>query len=664
MKRAGALILGLFILSFLVVPVKGAQILYVSFDGLRFTTLLDEEKEVATIGSSTVGWVSTSFSATLSIAPRYVNGFLVEGKFVLDDDGDTVAGEGAVANIRVKINGEVVGSGDSKLVIEGRTVSFRYMIPVYNFSGSSLTISVEAYRSGTYAGGALHVYLSRIVVATSTEDIPLRTSVEKYIPPGAADTERGLFLNHTEVLLDSEEMGSGTLSFWLKWDGKDVTILKNGSTTVVGINSEKLLFVNTTSDVYTFPSTLPLGVYVPIYVGWSSSGEGYIIVNSTKLLINWRGVLAFDRLGDIEDESMTIIDEIKIWDTYIPPDQVVYESQKKGYILLWRGKAITITPEAGTDLGILNVAFLDENITTINSTTLSAGSKLAVVPNETALVVISRSGVSRRYWLGNYTEIAFPAENVQLVSSTISIRPTVWQYLTLKTPDGRVATRVKLDSTQTASVMAVLGSDYIISLENGNTTKSMLYTITGDISLWVENDTAKYQGKYFTTQLDDKNKLLIITYYDQSAETKELHISIRAYDANNNLKYEIDDIAVEGPVAYYRLALPVSADVMLYKVIVNADGHIYERTVFGEAGGGSVLPSNIVPSGLVIFGAGVIGALMFVAINAYLMPFGALIALSAVKFLGWANVSPYVIGMLGVFSALAMLMYRRDQGVG
>jgi len=650
MKRAGALLLGLLILSFL--PVKGAQVLYIDFEGFSVHTATRNTS--LTLNTT----YQTAISDVISLpSTRYLVGAYIKAS-IYNPDAYSHA-----VYMEVLVNGQVVWSGSEVVAGGASSTTIQKSVPFSGVMASTFNVELRMRTDNDNAGVRLDSATLAEYYLASDYSINATLTELKYYPPGAAGTPEGFILNRTSIVLNEYNFPQGTLSFWLKWDGNSAAILMNGSKTVIGIDQDGYLFVDVDGQVYTFPNHPPLGVYVPVYIGWSSS-TGYIMINNTKLSINWQGNLAFDRIGNPAQESGTIIDELKVWDTYIPPDQVVYESQKEGYVLLWRGKAIIITPESGTDLGTLDVAFLNENMTTINSTTLSTGSKLAVVPNETALVVISRSGVSRRYWLGNYTEIAFPAENVQLVSSTISIRPTVWQYLTLKTPDGRVATRVKLDSTQTASVMAVLGSDYIISLENVNTTKSMLYTITGDISLWVENDTAKYQGKYFTAQLDDK--LLIITYYDQSAETKELHISIKAYDANNNLKYEINDIAVEGPVAYYRLALPVSndSDVMLYRITLNADGQIYERTVFGEAGGESVLPSNIVPQGLVIFGAGVVGALMFVAINAYLMPFGALIALSAVKFLGWANVPPYVLGMLGVFSALAMLMYRRDQGVG
>ncbi len=563
--------------------------------------------------------------------------------------------------VNIVLNGKLIYS-------TGIFTSSEVGIPVHECNNTfRISVSQANYINGqlTDVGWSGHIQIF-YVPASDTIYYSLKAPVQSYIPPGAADTARGFSLNASQLKLNQTfSMSEGTISFYLKWGGDNAVILYNSKLKkpVVYIKNSSLI-VSSTDANYSFPGPIPQYEYVPVYISFKQ-GTGYIMVNNTRISIVWAGNISFDEIGD-GSKTSTIIDEVHVINTYLSPEQAVIASSESVYTILWRGKKLTITAEGGTTLGTLDISFLSDNLTVLNSTKLTADSTVAVAPNSTTLIVISRSGISRRYWLGNYTEIAFPAENVQLVSSTITIRPTTWQYLTLKTPDGRVATRVKLDSTQTASVMAVLGSDYIISLENGNTTKSMLYTITGDISLWVENDTAKYQGKYITAQLDDDNKLLIVSYYDQSAETKELHISIRAYDANNNLKYEINDIAVEGPVAYYRLALPVAndSDVMLYKIILNADGHVYERTVFGDAGGGSVLPSNIVPSGLVLFGAGVVGALMFVAINAYLMPFGALMALSAVKFLGWANVSPYVLGMLGVFSALAMLMYRRDQGVG
>ena len=656
MRQKVALIL-LFIISLSLIA-KGAlaeQVVYQDFE-LSLNIYHDPTDASA---SDKYGDVVSVYSFTVSFPnERYLAGITLDMSLSTDP---------SVTNtVYIYVNGQQVSSKSFTGYTEGKQY-FDLASPIH---GTTFTVEIKAKLNGyTNSNGDLvpsYFYLYDTWVYSTVEPVKLRSYLEelKYFPPGAEDTPQGFILNQTELLLNQTyTLSAGTISFWLKWDGTKNIKLSDS----IGIDDSGYLYIkNDAGTTYTLEGvTLPAGAYVPVYIGWQD-GNGYIMVNTTRISLNWEGSLSISKIGGVDTESATIIDEFKLWNTYIPPDQILYESQKEGYTLIWNGHAISITPEGGSSLGNLDVSSLTANFTTLNSTTLSPGQKTTTIPNDTALVVISRNGVSRRYWLGNYTKIAFPAESVQLISSTISIRPTAWQYITLKTPDGRVATRVKLDSTQTASVMAVLGSDYIISLENGNTTKSMLYTITGDISLWVENGTSKYQGKYFTAQLDEQEKRLIITYYDQSASTNRLSLSVEAYGTDNHLKYIIKDLTVKGPVAFYKFALPVNndTDVMYYRILLNTDGQTYERTVFGTAGAEGVLPSNIIPSGIVIFGAGVVGALMFTAINAYLMPFGALIALGAVKFLGWANVPPSVLGMLGVFSALAMLMYRHDQGVG
>ncbi len=486
----------------------------------------------------------------------------------------------------------------------------------------------------------------------------------KYVPPGAEGTAQGFVLNQTELYLNQTyNLSQGTVSFWLKWDGSTgINISDN-----IGIDSNGYIYVkNDAGTIYTLEGVKPpIGTYVPVYISWES-GNGYIMINTTKITLNWAGNFVISKIGSISQTSGTIIDEFKVWDTYIPADQITYESITEQYSLIWNGKTISITPEGGQKLGMIEASFISQNMTVLNSTTLSSGQKTVIAPNETTLVILSRSGVSRRYYLSNYTKIAFPAEEATLVSSTISIRPTMWQYLTIKTADGRIATRIKLDNTQTATIIAVLGNDYIITLEDVNASKAMLYTITGDISLWVEKDSMRYSGKYIDASIDEKKKLLIVTYYDGTGETKNLNITIAAFDEKNILKYKIEDTAPASPIEFYKFSLPINNDtnVMYYKITVDADNQEYTKLVFGSAGSSTIFPNNIVPQGLVIFGAVAIGALMFIAINAYLMPLGALIALGAVKFLGFANVPPTLLGISGVFTALSLIIYRKDQGVG
>jgi len=629
MRKALSLIFIFIIsLSFIAENVKAEQVEYESFDGLRFYF-----QDVGQEGPVTVSFNLPSQKC-------------VAGVVVQNDYGDP-------DELEVKVNG-ITLSDDN----------YMSAWPTQEICNDTFDVYVMA-RTFVVDDFVYHtIEKVGLIVDDEYKKVKSRLLDLKYIPPGAENTAQGLILNKTEVYLQQlHTLPEGSVSFWLKWDGStNIKISDN-----IGIDADGYIYIkNDDGTTYALEGVSPpVGTYVPVYIGWRS-GEGYIMMNTTKITLNWEGNVTLTKVGSVSQSTSTIIDEFKVWNTYIPPDQILYESQREQYTLLYNNTAIAIKAESGLSLGTIDVAFLDANYNAINSTTLSTGSKTAEVPAGTALVVLSRSGVSRRYYLSNFTEIAFPATEATLVSSKITIRPTTWEYLTLKTADGRVATRIKLDETQSATVMAVYGNDYIITLEKGNTTKAMLYTITGDINLWVESEKTKYSGKYIDAQYNEENDMIVVTYYDASAETQSLELEIRAYDENNNIVYSLyDSITVN--TMLYKFSLPVQndTDVMYYKIKITADGQEFTRTVFGKGGAGvSMFPPNLVPPGLIMFGAAVIGSLMFIAINAYLMPLGALIGLGVIKFLGWADVPPELLGMLGVFSTLALIMYRKDQGVG
>ena len=500
------------------------------------------------------------------------------------------------------------------------------------------------------------------VVWVSESDVSILSNVyeQKYLPPGADDTAQGFLLNQTEISLSQTyTLSEGALSFWLKWDGSTkITISDN-----IGIDTNGYLYVkNDQGTTYTLQGvTPPVGQYVPVYVGWKAGG-GYIMINTMKVTLNWDGNLIISKIGDIGQSSATIIDEFKLWDTYIPPDQILYEVLKEQYTLLYNGTAIAIKPEGGTSLGMIDVAFLDSNYTVLDSATLSPGQKTATVPDGTKIVVLTRGSVSRTYLLDeNYTEIAFPAEGNTVIVSRISVRPEVWDYLTVKTVSGQVATRVKLENNE-ATFTAMYGNQYLFVFERAVETRTRIYTVSeSNIVFYITK-----QDVEFKPPVDVKayleNSTIVVSYYDENMSTTALNVTVAGY-VDYKKVWEVYDYQ---PKQFGLYTLKVEANNTEYAVVTlkaNVSGQIQEfkRTVYVEGGTSrSPFPEELIPPALLVLGFSLVPMFLYRAIEVHIMLISGAIGLSVGTVLGWIPAVPGLIAILTVLGIVAMIVYRGD----
>ena len=208
------------------------QVIYLNFDS--YTINSDTTNPNITLNGTTV-----IYSKLLSLpAPKYLAGFYLHIYWY-----DSASASTYPVTIDVYVNEKKVFTG-SATTNPSSAGYYTVSVPLSGYNTtydiqvkmtSRNTITVREVTFATFLTGAPYSVNSTLVTL-------------KYYPPGAANSPEGLLLNHTEVLLNKTSLSTGALKFYLKWDGtKPLAILKDGDKTVVGINSNGELFVNSTS---------------------------------------------------------------------------------------------------------------------------------------------------------------------------------------------------------------------------------------------------------------------------------------------------------------------------------------------------------------------------------------------------------------------------------
>ena len=644
MRKALSLIFILLIsLSFIAENVKAEQVEHLGFEGFTLT-----KTDINADGGQSV---SASHVISLS-SQKYLVGMYVSASFYND------AINLRSATLTVKVNGETVFT-KTYSAIGGKAIDEAFTVN----TAISDTYTIEIILSGSTAD-ITDTDIHYDVAYFMNEDYGVKSKLTelKYIPPGADNTAQGLILNQTEVYLkQSYTLPEGSISFWLKWDGSTNVQISDD----VGIDADGYIYIkNDDGTTYTLEGVSPpTGEYVPVYIGWRN-GEGYIMMNTTKITLNWAGNVTISKVGSVSQSTSTIIDEFKLWNEYIPPDQIIYESQRDQYTLLYNNTAIAIKAESGLSLGTIDVAFLDANYNTINSTTLSAGSKTAEVPTNTSMIVLTRGSVSRTYLLDkNYSTIKFPAEEATIVVTKIQVTPEAWDIMEVKTVDGAVATREYL-SNNIGGFTAVYGNQYLFVFERDNETVVRLTTIKGDTVFYILTTKEIVKPPVdFQVTYDVESEILSVIYFDQNMNTQGLNVTIEGYkdfvkvfDAKDNENTTF---------GYYKFTVsPTDTDyvhVILY-ALVNGTWEKYEKTVPTGGGNRSPFPPNLIPPAFVVLGAAIVPLFLSKGTEPWLMLIGGAIGLTFVALIGWIQMTKNIamlITALTVLGVLAMLAYRR-----
>lgn len=659
MHRAISLIfIFLISLSLIAESVKADQVVYLSFEGFSiYHVTINQGRTLPSDAIQTTYYEVASWVLSLS-NPKYLGGMRI---YIYWSRSNRAYTQYARITISDGVNSytetvTLYSTRTSDSGVQGR--NYFDIIPSGLDASTQFTITVEVSSNQDAENPYAEVIEAwHHVIAEQTGGIKSHLTELRYIPPGADNTATGFILNQTEVYLSQTyTLNEGSISFWLKWDGStNITISDN-----IGIDTNGYIYVkNDAETTYTLGGVSPpIGVYVPVYISWRS-GEGYIMINTTKVTLNWDGNLIISRIGDIGRSSATIIDEFKLWDTYIPPDQVLYESQKEQYTLYGTAIAIAIKPEGGTSLGMIDVAFLDANLTTINSTTLSPGQKTATVPNGTAIITLSRGGVSRTYYLdNNINSIAFPAEGVTIIVSEVQVKPYPYDYLTLKTMGGDIAGRIKLDGIE--KITAVYGNTYIFTFERDSEVRSRMYTVSESQIIFYISETGELNPPIDVSAYY-QDGLVRVNYYDANYQTSSINVTVIGY-RNFATAWKVSDAEVGSFGLYTFTANANDTEYAEVTITANISGTLqtFKRTIYISPNTQRYpFPTELVPPALILLATALVGMFVFPGKAPHLMLLGGAISLGLLSLLGWVPEAGELILVLTILGVLALVVYRR-----
>ncbi|WP_297494734.1 hypothetical protein [Thermococcus sp.] len=622
------------------------QVIYLNFDS--YTINSDTTNPNITLNGTTV-----IYSKLLSLpAPKYLAGFYLHIYWY-----DSASASTYSATIDVYVDGKKVFTG-SATTNPSSAGYYTVSVPLSGFYNTTYNIKVEMTSRDT-------IEVREVTFATFLTGAPYSVNSTlislKYYPPGAADSPEGLILNHTEVLLNKTSLAEGALKFYLKWDGKTpLAILKNGNKTVLGINTDGYLFVNSTSSSYILQGApIPIGTYVQIAVGWKS-GYGYIIMNSTILKLNWNGNFSFDRIGDVNQETGSIIDEFLLYNSFVSEDYIFQLQGQESFSIKIGDHIVNVYPDGGTHLPVpLTINYYSQNGSLLNSTTWYGSDEIYTAPNGTYKIILSASGASSIYLIRTLQgSIAFLSNDASGTIEPIYVVPSEPGVLVVKNAQGQIIYADELKSSN--DVIGVLGGSYYVSFtdENNITRAAGWFTFTGKgltlilssklqnttgkyADAWVENGTLKVE--FVNTALNGTWNLTI-TYFSGDKQISSFSTM------ENSQKYIGAFIPPEG------------ADTAL--VVVKAPNFEKKWTVYLGEQNVQTVPDFVFPWWLLMGILGIGGLLIAPARYKFLSPLVATAILGFAELAKLFTTPAWLLGSLMGISIISLIIYRPSSRVG
>lgn len=645
-----ALLLLVITLSF--TPVSAEQILYMNFDGYKVHT---HSTSASTSANTTYELITTIvFSFPSQV---YVSGFTVEMSL----------GGGAGFNtyyLKLKIvypdNTTIWTSewSQSASSYVGSTIaSFKAPEPKLT---NQITVEVWGRQEQTY-----RLTVKKVAVHTLNQPAQILSKVLEmyYIPPGAGGTYSAMVLNQTEVYLTQPlSLAEGSISFWIKWDGSPVTISDN-----IWIDSNGYLnFRSSTGSVFTIEASPPVGQYSPIYVGWKS-GEGYLKVNGAEKRFVWDGTFNLTKFGNISQSTTTLLDEFKIWSTYISSDQIESVAQLKSYSLSDGNKTIIIEPEGGVTLPEpVKATVFDVNFNPLaDPVLLSSGNQNATIPQGAQYLHLSVGNVERLIYLGNLSSlrVAIPSTEVSSLTTVRVQVPMGYDLIEIKTPTGSYVHRALLNNGTSTTFTAITGAYYLFTAVNSETGDviSSVRQVTSDLlslqsSKLVYATQVEAEGLYYFLE-ENQEAVIVFT----SPTPKDINFTFQVFDVNGNLITDTISENITG-VSYYEWHILL--DFPFYDavaVVTTLDGsQTWNVTIPGWrlSTTGGWFPEEFVPKVLILSLVGILGTFAVKRENANYVPLVLLIVLGVFTAVGFITVSPGTMITLGVMAVIGMYMSR------
>jgi len=622
--------------------VSASQVIYLNFD--QYTINSDTANPNITLNGTTV-----IYSKLLSLpAPKYLGGFYLSISWY-----DGASAYTYPVTITVYVNGEKVFSG-SATSNPSASGSFTASVPLSGFYNNTYDIKVEMNGRNT-------IQVRDVTFATflTGDPYPINSTFIsfKYYPPGAANSPEGLLLNHTEVLLNKTSLAQGALKFYLKWDGtKPLAILKDGNKTVLGINSNGELFVNSTSEGYILQGVqIPVGVYVPIAIGWKA-GYGYILMNSTILKLNWNGNFSFDRIGDVKQETGSIIDEFILYNSFVSEEYILQLQGQESFSIQVGGRLIEVYPDGGTHLPTpLTISYYAQNGSLLNSTTWYGSDEIYTAPNGTYKIILSASGASSVYLVSALqSSIAFLSSDASGTIEPIYVVPSETGVLVVKNAQGQIVYADELKSSN--DVIGILGGSYYVSFTDKNnvTRAAGWFTFTGKgLTLLLSSNLQNVTGTYANAWWD--NGTLKIEFVDGTGKTTAWNLTVQYY---HGAKLISSFTLPETSQKYIATFLPpIGADEAVVKISADS-GFSKTMTVYLAKEGTGLIPSQVFPWWLLMGLFGVGGLLIAPARWKFLSPLITTGILGFAELAGMFSTPAWLLGSLTGLALLSLIIYR------
>ena len=556
------------VLIFLVLSlraVKASELVSIGFEGFTLSSSSSSPNIDLTTSYQTI------YSSAISLpSSKYLTGLYLKIELYSNDSTD-------YATIDVYVNGVSVATKTWTGLYS--TITRTLIIPLTGYYNSTFNIKVDAKAGSASSSWVVRVDSIQVVSYFMDENYAVDSTLTslKYIPPGADNTPTALLLNQTEVLLpQTYNLSQGAVTFYLKWDGTKNIMLSDN----IGIDSNGYLYIkNNAGTVYTLDGvTPPIGTYVPVYISWTA-GEGYIMLNSTRIMLSWNGNVTFSKVGEVANQSSTLIDEFKLYDTYIP-----YSSFEQGtnvaqaYVAFPNATAmLNITTMDGSSIDSLKLSAYSANWTLLGTATWELGQTPTLnVPGNGAFIVIESATTSTTVYVpaaNGTVNVAIPGTAAQYIPTTIepASYPTqeqrVWDWLIVKDSQGNIVYRNKWGFTAT-NVLLKSGGTYLIEVAtDGFNQTQVVYTGLASTTIKVNLPTLSSLMGYseLTTYYRLTNDTLQIYYYDPQNLTD--NITLTLYDAYNRVLLNVTYPATN--------LLNFKTDILPYRFVLSfhRDGH-------------------------------------------------------------------------------------------